>query len=132
MNIKAKCVKCQEPTKRIVGVWDGKNGSHVALYACGNDECEIRAFEKIFEEEARKRVSDVQAENDRNNIAPKTIRAIYRARGLTLIDAARLFGMTPSKLSGYINEREAVPVEVYIDILQKINAYKKVEEQGNE
>ena len=132
MNIKAKCVKCQEPTKRIVGVWDGKNGSHVALYACSNDECEIRAFEKILEEEARKRVSDVQAENDRNNIAPKTIRAIYRARGLTLIDAARLFGMTPSKLSGYINEREAVPVEVYIDILQKINAYKKVEEQGNE
>lgn len=127
MNIKAKCVKCQEPTKRIAGVWDGKNGSHGALYACSNNECEIRAFEKILEEEARKRVSDVQAENDRNNIAPKTIRALYRTRGLTLGGAAKLFGMKPSKLSGYINEREAVPVEVYIDILQKINAYKKVE-----
>lgn len=102
------------------------------MYACSNDECEIRAFEKIFEEEARKRVSDVQAENDRNNIVPKTIRALYRTRGLTLGDAAKLFGMKPSKLNGYINEREAVPVEVYIDILQKINAYKKVEEQGNE
>lgn len=124
MNIKAKCVKCQEPTKRIVGVWDGKNGSHVALYTCSNDECEIRALEKIFEEEAR---NDVQAENDRNNIAPKTIRALYMTRGLTLGDAAKLLGMTPSKLNGYINEREAVPIEVYIDILQKINAYKKVE-----
>lgn len=127
MNIKEKCVKCQEPTKRIVGVWDGKNGSHGVLYKCSNDECEIRALEKIFEEEARKRVSDVQAENDRNNIVPKTIRALYRTRGLTLGDAAKLFGMKPSKLNGYINEREAVPVEVYIDILQKINAYKKVE-----
>lgn len=106
---------------------DGKNGSHGALYACSNDKCEIRAFEKILEEEARKRVSDVQAENDRNNIAPKTIRALYMTRGLTLGDAAKLFGMTPSKLNGYINEREAVPIEVYIDILQKINAYKKVE-----
>lgn len=127
MNIKEKCVKCQEPTKRIAGVWDGRNGSHGALYACSNDECEIRAFEKILEEEARKQVSDVQAENDRNNIVPKTIRALYRTRGLTLEDAAKLFGMKPSKLNGYINEREAVPVEVYIDILQKINAYKKVE-----
>lgn len=127
MNMKAKCVKCQEPTKRIVGVWDGRNGSHGALCACSNDECEIRALEKILEEEARKRVSDVQAENDRNNIVPKTIRALYRARGLTLGDAAKLFGMKPSKLNGYINEREAVPVEVYIDILQKINVYKKVE-----
>ena len=127
MNIKAKCVKCQEPTKRIAGVWDGRNGSHGVLYTCSNNECEIRALEKIFEEEARKQVSDVQAENDRNNIAPKTIRALYMARGLTLEDAARLFGMTPRKLNGYINEREAVPIEVYIDILQKINAYKKVE-----
>lgn len=132
MNIKAKCAKCQEPTKRIVGVWDGRNGSHGALYACNNDECEIRALEKILEEEARKRVSDVQAENDRNNIAPKTIKTLYMMKGLTLGDAAKLFGMQPSKLSGYINEREAVPIEVYLDILQKINAYKKVEGLGNE
>lgn len=97
------------------------------MYTCSNDECEIRALEKIFEEEARKQVSDVQAENDRNNIAPKTIRALYRTRGLTLEDAARLFGMTPRKLNGYINEREAVPIEAYIDILQKINVCKKVE-----
>ena len=102
------------------------------MYTCSNDECAIRALEKFLEEEAQKRVGDVQAENDRNNIAPKTVKTLYMMKGLTLGDAAKLFGMTPSKLSGYINEREAVPVEVYIDILQKINAYKKVEEQGNE
>lgn len=90
MNIKAKCAKCQEPTKRINVVWERRNGSHGALYTCSNDECEIRALEKIFEEEAQKRVSDVQVENDSNNIAPKTIRALYMTKGLTLEDAARL------------------------------------------
>ena len=97
------------------------------MYTCSNDECAIRALEKFLEEEAQKRVGDVQAENDRNNIAPKTIKTLYMMKGFTLGDAAKLFGMTPSKLSRYINEREAVPAEVYLDILQKINAYKEVE-----
>ena len=39
MAINAKCNDCEEPTKYVVGFFDGKNGIHGCLYDCHNEEC---------------------------------------------------------------------------------------------
>lgn len=38
MAINAKCNDCNEPTKYVVGFFDGKNGIHGCLYDCHNEE----------------------------------------------------------------------------------------------
>ena len=47
MAINAKCNDCEEPTKYVVGFFDGKNGIHGCLYDCHNEECPIKQIMEV-------------------------------------------------------------------------------------
>lgn len=40
MLINTKCERCNEPTKHVVGFWDGENGKSGFVHDCENEKCE--------------------------------------------------------------------------------------------
>ena len=57
MVINAKCNDCKEPTKYVVGFFDGRNDIHGCLYGCHNEECEIK---QIMEASASKDIQEME------------------------------------------------------------------------
>ena len=42
MLLNTKCERCNEPTKHVVGFWDGENGKSGFVHDCENEKCEVR------------------------------------------------------------------------------------------
>lgn len=46
MLINRKCEHCNEPSKRVVGFWDGARGKNGFVYDCENGKCGVRQLIK--------------------------------------------------------------------------------------
>ena len=46
MLINRKCEHCNEPSKRVVGFWDGARGKNGSVYDCENGKCGVRQLIK--------------------------------------------------------------------------------------
>jgi len=106
------CQTCNDPTKYIIGLWDGANGTHGAIYDCHNLNCEInknRLKEVDRSEENRRAV--VKA-NSRNEVQMISIRAKRKELQITISKMARELGISPSDYSNYETCRVALPVEM--------------------
>lgn len=47
MLLNTKCERCNEPTKHVVGFWDGENGKSGFVHDCENEKCEVRQLIKV-------------------------------------------------------------------------------------
>ena len=52
MLLNTKCERCNEPTKHVVGFWDGENGKSGFVHDCENEKCEVRQLIKVTETKA--------------------------------------------------------------------------------
>jgi len=106
------CQSCNEPTKYILGLWDGSNGTHGAIFDCHNLSCEInknRLKEADRSEENRNKVID---ENAKNGIFMELIKSRRKSLLITIMKMSRLLGISPETYSDYEMCRVALPVEM--------------------
>lgn len=106
------CQTCTTPTKYILGLWDGENGTHGAMFDCHNLECEVKKnslnVAKILKEEN----ATVKWINHSNNIFMELIKVKRKKLLITISKMAKELGISPSTYSNYEQYREALPVEM--------------------
>lgn len=121
MDIKTyACTDCKEPTKTFAGFMDGhdENGSpaHGILYACSNKACSnFREFDKSSI------IKSVQAANQAKGMDIKTLRDRIHATHNTMGSVAVLLDTTPSQVSRWLNEHEAMPEDVYGQLMHLLS-----------
>jgi len=106
------CQTCNDPTKYITGLWDGKGGAHGILCDCRNYKCKIkqnRVRETNYSEENR---NNVIIENAKIGISMERVKMQRRELLITTFKMAKLLGISPSDYSNYEMCRVALPVEM--------------------
>lgn len=101
MVINAKCNDCEEPTKYVVGFFDGKNGIHGCLYDCHNEECTIK---QIMEMSASKDIQErakIQLANDDKDMYAGYIAALRRDAKVSMFKMAQIAGCSSADYSAY-------------------------------
>ena len=107
-----KCNTCNEPTKYILGLWDGPNGTYGRTYDCHNLNCELKHNRVRLEVDAS-REKELNTEiNRRNKIFMELIRSRRRSLLITIMKMSRLLGISPATYSDYEMCRVALPVEM--------------------
>lgn len=114
-----KCNSCQEPTKRAVGCWDGKDGSHGMLFECESKTCKIALMNRERELEVQRHRQQIRKINADNGVDPKALRTLYLQKGQSMRSAATLVGCRYkiAIFSDYMNERKPFPPELYCKIM---------------
>lgn len=73
MLLNTKCERCNEPTKHVVGFWDGENGKSGFVHDCENEKCEVRQLIKVTETKAMQERFRIQNLNSRK----KNVRRVH-------------------------------------------------------
>lgn len=113
MVVNAKCNDCKEPTKYVVGFFDGKNGIHGCLYDCHNEECTIK---QIMEASASKDIQEmarIQLANGDKGMYAGYIAALRRDAKVSMFKMAQIAGCSSADYSAYEHERKEFDPEVY-------------------
>ena len=111
------CEECNEPTKRVCGLWDGvdEHGNDVSgcFYDCDNMECAIKQerCRKIADERAN--WLNIRAQNIANGTSAKELRKMRRKSKCSLGTAAVLAGVTISEYSAMEAEKKTLPMNIY-------------------
>lgn len=108
-----KCNTCSEPTKRPVGFWDGRDGSHGCLYSCQNEMCEAFQMKRTEEMEINLKRQRIRELNMENGIDIKQLVALRKNKKKSMRKMAELVHCSPAEYSSYEHEREAFPLELY-------------------
>ena len=74
----AKCNDCEEPTKYVVGFFDGKNGIHGCLYDCHNEECPIKQIMEVSASKDLQERAKIQIANGNKGMYAGYIAALRR------------------------------------------------------
>lgn len=112
INIDAECEKCNDPTKRPVGFWDGTFG-HGCIYDCENHDCEMKVLKEITANEAIRTRERVQKANGRRGMFAGYIAAKRRDAKVSLYTLSGITGCTPVEYSNFEHERREFPEKVY-------------------
>ena len=106
------CQACNNPTKYIIGLWDGENGIYGAIYNCDNASCGVKQanIEKLMA--IKENIIAVVEENSRNNIQMLFIRLRRKELLITIAKMSRLLGISPATYSDYEMCQVALPVEM--------------------
>lgn len=69
MLINTKCERCNEPTKHVVGFWDGENGKSGFVHDCENEKCEVRQLIKATETKSHAgKIQNPELEQSKKNV----------------------------------------------------------------
>jgi len=126
-NLKG-CNECNNPTKYILGLWDGENGTHGAIYECNNLNCELkqnRLKDTDYSEENKNRVTE---SNESKLIFVQLIKAKRKELAITIRKMSDRLGLSCSDYSNYEMCREALPVEM----VDKINSiFREIQKEDH-
>lgn len=78
MLLNTKCERCNEPTKHVVGFWDGENGKSGFVHDCENEKCEVRQLIKVTETKAMQERFRIQNLNSRKRMYAGYIAALRK------------------------------------------------------
>ena len=106
------CQTCNDPTKYIIGLWDGVNGTHGAIYDCHNLDCEINKNRLKEVDRLEENRTAVVEENSRNNIQMLLIKMKRKELRITIARMAYELDIRPSAYSNYEQCQEALPIEL--------------------
>ena len=112
MNTNENCQTCNDLTKYVIGLWDGPNGTHGAIFDCHNLECEIKRSRKAMDEYREEVKKDVVKVNESNNIFVDSIKLKRKELQITISKMAKSLGVSPSDYSDYETCRIALSVEM--------------------
>ena len=113
MVINAKCNDCKEPTKYVVGFFDGKNGIHGCLYDCHNEECEIKQIKELSASKDIQERLKIQLANGEKDMYAGYIAALRRDAKVSMFKMAKIAGCSSADYSAYEHERKEFDPEVY-------------------
>jgi len=112
VNERQKCEKCSESTKRLVGFWDGFDVGGFT-YDCDSQDCQVAIERRKAAEAKGIRCKAVRAENRAAGVNPAKVERLYREKGLTLMELARAFNVSPATMSSYLREKMPFPSDLY-------------------
>lgn len=124
MVINAKCNDCKEPTKYVVGFFDGRNDIHGCLYGCHNEECDIK---QIMEASASKDIQEmerIQSANGDKGMYAGYIAALRRDAKVSMFKMAQIAGCDPAEYSAYEHERKEFDPKVYQRCKEYLNTVR--------
>lgn len=113
MAINAKCNDCKEPTKYVVGFFDGKNGIHGCLYDCHNEECTIKQIKEASASKDIQERAKIQLANGDKDMYAGYIAALRRDAKVSMFKMAQIAGCSSADYSAYEHERKEFDPEVY-------------------
>lgn len=112
MVLNSKCNTCKEPTKFVVGFYDGPR-SKGCVYDCKNKECEVYQIRRFSEsKEVQDRIK-IQNLNSRNGMYAGYIAALRRDAKISMMKMSRIAGCSPADYSSYEHERKEFNPDVY-------------------
>lgn len=117
LEAKKDCAFCEEPSKFVIGYYDGENGSG-KVYACKKTEC---TSNKNVLQTGKKKLSD-----EIKTLVRQRIRA-----GLTMYDAATFVGVNSAEYSAWEHEKKPIPKEIYDKLIHYFEAEQKKQRCGN-
>lgn len=113
MAINAKCNDCKEPTKYVVGFFNGKNGIHGCLYDCHNEECAIKQIMEVSASKDIQERAKIQIANGNNGMYAGYIAALRRDAKVSMFKMAQIADCDSAEYSAYEHERKEFDPEVY-------------------
>lgn len=113
MVINAKCNDCEEPTKYVVGFFDGKNGIHCCLYDCHNEECTIKQIKEVSASKDIQERAKIQIANGNKGMYAGYIAALRRDAKVSMFKMTQIAGCDPAEYSAYEHERKEFDPEAY-------------------
>mgnify|MGYP002536671333 CR=1 FL=1 len=126
MVVNAKCNPCKEPTKYVVGFFDGPRGRHGCLFDCKNERCEVYQVKRFTESEAVKERIKIQNLNSQKGMYAGYIAALRKDAKITMMKMSQIAGCSPAEYSSYEHERKEFDPEIY----RKCEKYLKKKEGG--
>lgn len=88
MVINAKCNDCKEPTKYVVGFFDGRNDIHGCLYGCNNEECTIKQIKELSASKEIQQREKIQFANGDKDMYAGYIAALRRDAKVSMFKMA--------------------------------------------
>lgn len=113
MLINTKCERCNEPTKHVVGFWDGENGKSGFVHDCENEKCEVRQLIKATETKAMQERFRIQNLNSRKRMYVGYIAALRKDAKISMMEMSKIAGCSPAEYSAYEHERKPFDEEAY-------------------
>ena len=113
MVVNAKCNPCKEPTKYVVGFFDGPRGRHGCLFDCKNERCEVYQVKRFTESEAVKERIKIQNLNSQKGMYAGYIAALRKDAKITMMKMSQIAGCSPAEYSSYEHERKEFDPEIY-------------------
>ncbi|WP_337934189.1 helix-turn-helix transcriptional regulator [Enterocloster sp.] len=113
MLINTKCERCNEPTKHVVGFWDGENGKSGFVHDCENEKCEVRQLIKDTETKAMQERFRIQNLNSRKRMYAGYIAALRKDAKISMMEMSKIAGCSPAEYSAYEHERKPFDEEAY-------------------
>lgn len=111
--INAKCNDCKEPTKYVVGFWDGENDSHGCIYDCNNKSCSVKIIMDSSKDEDIKNRIHVQEINGENGVFIGSLKTARVGAGILAFDVANYLNISSVDYNKYENEKIIMPKELY-------------------
>ena len=106
MLLNTKCERCNEPTKHVVGFWDGENGKSGFVHDCENEKCEVRQLIKVTETKAMQERFRIQNLNSRKRMYAGYIAALRKDAKISMMEMSKIAGCSPAEYSAYEHERK--------------------------
>lgn len=113
MLINRKCEHCNEPSKRVVGFWDGARGKNGFVYDCENGKCGVRQLIKATETKAMQERIKIQNINSQKGMYAGYIAALRRDAKISMMEMSKIVGCNPAEYSAYEHERKPFDEEAY-------------------
>lgn len=107
--INEKCDSCNEPTKRVVGCWDGKGGTSGHMYNCNNSSCELKQEEMKISIQTEQQQAASRAENLKNGVDVEKVDTLRKNNQQTLRGFCLSIGIFPGRYCDYLHEFSPVP-----------------------
>lgn len=116
-----RCKECNDPTKYVVGMWDGidhKTGNMIggAMTDCRNYDCPVKKQAEAAAKASDEERARIRQENADNGISAEDFRKDRINAGLTIKEAADYIGAKPATYSSWEHERLAIPIEVFMKL----------------
>lgn len=126
------CKTCNEPTKRVIGHWDGVNGTHGNIYNCDSKTCPRKIEQDKKAVESKEEIELIRQKHNERNIDMQALDAARIEARITMRDLANFANIPASLYCDYRGCRKEIPQEVYDVLLERINlnehvAFKMVE-----
>lgn len=128
MPINQRCINCEEPTKFVVGFYDGSREKHGCLFDCKNSSCPVNQIFRSTESKNIQKRMQIQELNGKHGMYAGEIAVLRRNAKITIRQMSQIAECTPAEYSAYEHERKSFDPEVY----KKCKTYlSNVLERGN-